>query len=134
MKEITTRTDISLLVHTFYDKIRQEPTLGPIFNHHIAEEEWPAHLEKLTDFWESNLMGVQKFRGNPTAKHAQVDAHMNYSIDQTHFAKWLNLWFSTIDELFEGEKANQAKHMARKMSTGQFLAIWRHRPENQDTH
>ncbi len=104
--------------------------LGPIFNGHIPDEKWPEHLSKLTDFWETNLFGIAKFKGNPTAKHIQVDTNLNNTIDQTHFGRWLQLWLETIDELYEGELANKAKQSARKMATGQFLAIWSNRPAN----
>ncbi len=130
MKEIETREDISSLVNAFYAKIRKEEVLGPIFNKHIQDNQWPEHLSKLTDFWETNLFGIQKFKGNPTKKHISVDQHMDHSIDQTHFGKWIQLWFETIDELYEGELAFKAKNAARKMATGQFIAIWKNRPQN----
>jgi len=60
-----------------------------------------------------------------------VDANLNYTIEQTHFGKWLQLWFETIDELYEGELAIKAKNSARNISTGQFLMIWNNRPENR---
>lgn len=130
MKNIENRADVSLLVHSFYAKIRKDELLGPIFNSHIADEAWPAHLNKLTDFWETNLFGVQKFKGNPAAVHVNVDKNLNHSIEQTHFGKWLQLWFETINELYEGELANRAKDGARRMSTRQFMAIWNNRPQN----
>ena len=128
MTKITNRDDVSLLVHTFYDKIKQHELLGPIFNGHISEEQWPAHLSKLTDFWESNLFGVRTFRGSPSKAHLNVDRNLNHTISQNHFAQWLQLWFETIDELFEGELADRAKEMARRMSTGQYIHIWQNRP------
>jgi len=131
MKTIQNRSDVNQLVNVFYAKIRKDDLLGPIFNKHIIDEQWPEHLDKLTDFWETNLFGVPKFKGNPTAKHRNVDADMNHSISQVHFGKWLQLWFETINDLFEGELAEKAKDAARKMSTGQFLAIWSHRPHNK---
>jgi hemoglobin len=131
MKTIQTRKDVNQLVNAFYAKIRKDELLGPIFNKHIPDEHWPAHLDKLTDFWETNLFGIPKFKGNPTAKHRNVDADMNHSIEQTHFGKWLQLWFETINELFEGELAEKAKNAARMMSTGQFMAIWSNRPDNK---
>lgn len=130
MKTIQNREDIRHLVHKFYDKIRLDDLLGPIFNAHILEEQWPVHLEKLTDFWETNLFGVPKFKGSPTQKHINVDKNMAYKIDQTHFGRWIQLWFETIDELYEGELADKAKNAARKMSTGQFIAIWQQRPQH----
>lgn len=131
MKTIKTREDISELVHLFYSKIQKNELLGPIFNSHIAEEQWPEHLKRLTDFWETNLFGIAKFKGSPSAKHINVDKNINHSIEQIHFGVWLQLWFETIDQLFEGELAFKAKQSARKMSTGQYLTIWNNRPENK---
>ncbi|WKK80929.2 group III truncated hemoglobin [Marivirga arenosa] len=129
MSDVESRSDIKSLVTKFYSKVREDELLGPIFNKHIANDEWPIHLEKLTDFWESNLFRVQKFKGNPTLKHIKVDQHSNHSIQQLHFHKWLQLWFETLDELFEGEKANKAKFAARRMATGQFMTVWNSRPK-----
>ncbi len=129
MTQITNREDVRVLVHTFYDKIRQNEMLGPIFNGHITDEQWPTHLSKLTDFWESNLFGVRTFRGSPSKAHVKVDKNLHHSISQDHFAQWLQLWFETIDELYKGELATRAKDMARRMSTGQYIHIWQSRPE-----
>lgn len=131
MKTIQNRSDVSQLVNLFYAKIRKDELLGPIFNKHIADKEWPAHLSKLTDFWETNLFGIIKFKGNPSAKHINVDAQSDYTIEQNHFGKWLQLWFETVDELYEGELAAKAKEAARRMSTGQFMTMWHNRPENK---
>lgn len=130
MKTIDNREDVSLLVHSFYDKIRNHEILGPIFNGSIPDDHWPDHLEKLTDFWESNLFGVAKFRGNPPAAHQRVDIKEGHTISQSHFGHWLQLWFETLDEHFEGELAERAKERARRMSTGLFLAIWHSRPDD----
>ena len=131
MRKIDNRSDINILVNSFYSKVRVDELLGPIFNAHISDDKWPEHLDKLTDFWETNLFGVAKFKGNPTQKHINVDKNLNYSIEQKHFGRWLQIWFETIDELYEGEYADKAKNSARKMSTGQYLAIWQQRPENK---
>ncbi len=131
MKEIENRDDVESLVITFYQKIRKDKILGPIFNSHIKEEEWPTHLSKLTDFWVTNLFAQKAYKGNPTVVHKKVDENLNYTIEQTHFGQWLHLWFNTIDEMFSGEKAVKAKNAARKMSTIQFLAIWKNRPNSK---
>ncbi|HLV53224.1 MAG TPA: group III truncated hemoglobin [Cryomorphaceae bacterium] len=129
MKTIDDREDVSLLVNTFYAKIRRDDMLGDIFNRHV--DDWPAHLSLLTDFWESNLFRVPKFRGNPPEAHRRVDHHENNSITPEHFGRWMKLWYETVDELFVGERAEMAKALARRMSTGLFLAIWHGRPQNQ---
>lgn len=124
MKTIESRSDINLLVKKFYAKVRMDDLLGPVFNTIIPDEKWPAHLEKLTDFWEGALLGVLGFRGNPIRAHQNADATMGNSIEQIHFSRWLHLWFETIDSLYTGQIAQRAKDAARVMSTGQYLAIW----------
>jgi hemoglobin len=131
MPTIETRADINQLVNAFYARIRQDELLGPIFNAHISEEQWPLHLEKLTDFWETNLFGVAAFKGSPTRAHVQMDYNLGHTIEQAHFAHWLKLWFSTIDDLFTGERAARAKQAASNMAVGQFVMIWRNRPEQR---
>ncbi|MGJ8744804.1 group III truncated hemoglobin [Polaribacter sp.] len=123
MKQIQQREDIRLLVHTFYDEIRVDNLLGPIFNSHIKNEQWPAHLEKLTDFWVTALFGENCFKGNPTMKHRIVDKNLNHSISEHHFKQWVSLWHKTIDSLFEGALANRAKKASENMAVGQFGAI-----------
>ena len=114
-KIIENRVDVKLLVNSFYAKVRKDEEIGPFFNQSISD--WPSHLERLTDFWETNLFFVQKFKGNPFLKHQMVNKQFNLSMRSYHFGIWLNLWFNTIDELFEGEKAQSAKDRARKMGT-----------------
>lgn len=130
-KEIEGREEVSLLVRTFYGRIRKEETLGPIFNNII--EDWEEHLETLIDFWESNLFRVRKYYGNPMLAHVSVDKKNDHTIDSKHFGIWLNLWYQTIDDLFEGEVAEMAKFKARKMSTNLFLSMFHHRPHQKQS-
>lgn len=124
-KDIENREDVFALVSSFYGKVRKNQEIGAFFNETI--DDWPAHIEKLTDFWETNLFFVSKFRGNPMQAHNQVDENFNNSIEQKHFGVWLNLWFQTIDELFEGDRASIAKNRARNIASNLFMAIYQNR-------
>lgn len=124
-KEIEDREDVSRLVRTFYAKVRKDELLGPIFNGIISD--WEEHLEKLTDFWENNLFFVHKYHGNPKIAHISVDEKVNNTVESKHFGIWLNLWYETIDQNFEGELAQRAKNNARKMSTHLFVKIFENR-------
>lgn len=124
VREIKNRDDIFLLVSTFYNKIKKDDFIGPIFLEMIPDEEWNAHLEKLTDFWDSTLFIKRSYKGNPMIKHQNVDQHFNGSITQKHFGKWLELWFGTVDSLFFGDKATEAKERARNIASILFLRIY----------
>ena len=126
--DIQNREDVFLLVSTFYTKVRANQKIGHFFNDTIKD--WPAHLEKLTDFWVTNLFMVSKFRGNPMKAHKEVDQKFNNSIEQEHFGEWLNMWHQTIDELFEGERSNLAKDRARNMAHNLFMNIYMSREKD----
>jgi hemoglobin len=127
-KQIENRADIEVLVHAFYTKIRADKEIGSYFNTMIKD--WDTHLEKLTDFWETNLFAVKKYKGNPQEVHNEVDAHFGGKITSNEFGIWLNHWFQTIDEHFEGENADTLKRRARKMSTFLYLSMFEHRKKN----
>jgi hemoglobin len=109
IKEIISLHDIKKLVNTFYDKVRMDELIGPIFNETI-QDRWPQHLEKMYTFWQTVLLGEHTYFGSPFPPHA------NLKVSHQHFEKWMELFTQTIDELFTGEKANDAKWRAGKMA------------------
>ncbi len=108
-KEILTLTDIKLLVDSFYKKVQQDELLAPIFNSRIKDK-WPEHLQKMYHFWQTILLHEHTYTGSPFLPHNQLP------IEKTHFDRWLSLFFETIDEHFNGEKAQEAKWRAEKMA------------------
>ncbi len=109
VKEIISLDDIKKLVDTFYNKVRSDGFIGPIFNERI-QDRWPQHLEKMYTFWQTVLLGEHTYFGSPFPPHA------NLPVSHQHFEKWMELFTKTIDELFSGEKANDAKWRAGKMT------------------
>jgi hemoglobin len=108
-KNIIQLEDIKLLVDSFYTKVRNDELLAPIFNERIKDK-WPQHLDKMYRFWETVLLETHSYHGSPFAPHAALP------IDAQHFDKWLELFQSTLDEYFEGEKADEAHWRASKMA------------------
>ncbi len=120
-RKIETRSDVAFLVRTFYSSARQDEMLGPIFDRFV--QDWEAHFEHLTDFWEGNLFFFvkNKFTGDAKAAHNRVDEVLGNTLTMEHFGRWLNLWLATLDEHFEGETAERARSQARKMATFLFI-------------
>ncbi|TAH41101.1 MAG: group III truncated hemoglobin [Bacteroidetes bacterium] len=108
-KEILNLEDIKLLVDTFYSKIREDQLLGHIFNG-VIQDRWPVHLEKMYRFWQTVLLEDHTYFGSPFLPHAKLP------IGVEHFEQWLHLFYQTIDELFTGDKANEAKLRSGKMA------------------
>jgi hemoglobin len=113
MKDIENRTDIELLVNSFYDKVKADDKIGFIFNTIIGDD-WSHHLPVMYQFWDMVLFTTPGYAGNPTRKHVELDKRIPLS--KEHFDRWLELWNKTIDELFEGENAAQARNRAMLMA------------------
>lgn len=56
-----------------------------------------------------------------------MDKKFDQQITSAIFGIWLNLWFATLDELFEGENVDILKRRARKMGTFLFMNIFESR-------
>lgn len=128
MADIETRDDIIKLVDTFYEKIGADPMLGPAFND-VAKIDWPSHLPRMYDFWETILFGRPLYKGNPAEVHNQLSEKMkNHGTELTreHFDHWINLFQETVDELFEGERANRAKKSAYQQGRGLTVHIFKY--------
>ena len=108
-KQLLDIEDVKLLVDTFYSKVRNNETLAPIFNERIGDR-WPEHLEKMYTFWQTTLLGEHTYFGSPFPPHAQLP------VDNRHFSQWISLFTQTVDELFIGDKAEEAKWRAGKMA------------------
>jgi hemoglobin len=110
--DLATRTDVGLLVRTFYRAAAMDDLLGPVFA--AAQVDWPQHLDTVTDFWMWQLLGVRGYEGNPLRAHEPVNRVIPFT--DAHFDRWLSLFTETVDELFEGPTAELAKRRAAKMA------------------
>ena len=86
-----TQRHIEALVLRFYDKVRRDPVLGPIFT--PAVHDWDEHQRTLVSFWSSVVLRTGTYRGNPMA------AHRPHPIRAEHFDHWLALWRETAIEV-----------------------------------
>lgn len=119
--DISSNEDVYDLVKTFYAKVRAHEELGPIFNDVVLD--WDKHILEISKFWRNTLFGQFEYKGNPMRAHIQVDEGAKTPIEQRHFGHWLELWFATIDDMFEGDKAHRAKEHARNMAHILFMRI-----------
>jgi len=59
---------IDLLVESFYQRIREHPILGPVFNDAIGDN-WPHHLAQMKNFWASVTLNSGRYSGQPVPAH-----------------------------------------------------------------
>ncbi|MCK5941673.1 MAG: group III truncated hemoglobin [Planctomycetes bacterium] len=101
---------IETLVHRFYEQIRDEPLLGPVFAARIADDQWPAHLDKMVRFWSTILRGTDRYTGNPMVVHRQLAG-----LTAAHFARWLELFREVADGCLSPELADSIVQRAERM-------------------
>ena len=87
-------TMVRAVVDEFYRRARIDAVIGPIFNRVIADADWPAHLDKITSFWSSMLLGTSTYAGRPMPKHLAIG-----DLADEHFERWLALFKETVDLL-----------------------------------
>ena len=113
LRDIETRADCERLVRAFYGKALDDPFIGFIFKD-VAKLDLEAHVPRITSFWETVLLGAQSYSGGAFRPH--VELHAKVRLREGHFDRWLQLWFGTVDELFAGDRANQAKIHALRVA------------------
>lgn len=109
LREIQTIDDIKLLVNNFYDAVKQDVILKDIFNN-VIQDRWPQHLTKMYTFWQTVLLGEYTYEGTPFPPHAKLP------IDKQHFERWVQLFNTTVNTFFIGEKAEKAKWQGNRMA------------------
>lgn len=119
-QDIQNREDVIRLVNRFYAQVQGNAILGFIFDD-IAKVNWDEHLPKLYAFWASALFNEQSFTGSPMTKHIALSRQT--AMTEVQFNEWLAVFNNTVDELFVGAKANEAKFRAAKIARNMLRNI-----------
>jgi hemoglobin len=106
---------IRTLVHTFYDRIRADEVLGPIFAARISD--WTPHLARMCAFWSSVTLMTGRYHGRP------MQAHMPLPVDGSHFDRWLALFAETASEVCPPAAADYFVERARMIAESLELGI-----------
>lgn len=109
MDDIKSKDDIVLFVNTFYQAVRNDQLIGPIFSSKIADDDWQRHLGRMHSFWNTVLFGEADYRGQPFSHHIRL------GLEKEHFDRWMLLFTSTINKNFDGPKAIEVLDRADKM-------------------
>lgn len=107
--ELCTPAEISTLVYGFYDRVRADPLLGPVFNTHISD--WDTHLEIMVRFWSSLLLGAGSYSGTPMPRHIALPG-----LNAGMFTHWLALFHETANELPNRAFARRAEECASRIA------------------
>lgn len=125
LPEILDERMVHDVVHGFYDLIRGDDLLGPIFNDRIPAEAWPKHLSRMCDFWSATLLRTGRYDGRPLPHHIAIP-----DLGEAHFRRWLALFRDTVRGLCPPEVADLFMDRALRIAHSFRLAIAFNRQED----
>ncbi|MEB2848053.1 DUF1971 domain-containing protein [Endobacterium cereale] len=105
-----TEADISLVLSRFYDRVKADDLLGPVF---AVVHDWDEHLNRLSEFWSSMMLTTGRYKGNPLSMHL---AHAQRFQPQM-FIRWLELWKLTTEELLVPQVAREMQARAKRIAS-----------------
>ncbi|MDP2358178.1 MAG: group III truncated hemoglobin [Beijerinckiaceae bacterium] len=111
---------IKLLVDEFYQRIRADSVLGPIFTREIAD--WQPHLEKMYSFWSSVVLMTKRYDGRPVPAHVKIEG-----LEHAHFDHWLGLFEKTARDVCPPAAADLFIDRANRIAQSLRLSLDFHR-------
>ncbi|MDZ5646413.1 group III truncated hemoglobin [Nitrospirillum sp. BR 11828] len=107
-----TEESLTVLVRVFYDRVRQDDLLGPVFHAAVGTDEaaWDRHRARIVDFWSSVLLSTGRYEGRPMVVHAGLPM-----IGPDHFRRWLALFRDTAQGLFTTAAAERLAEVSTRI-------------------
>ncbi len=114
--EDITPEGISALVDNFYEAVRQQERLGPLFDEKAAGD-WEPHLARMKSFWRSVLLKAGEYHGQPVPKHMVI-----LRLGSDDFQIWLDLFREHVHAAFEDDAAALVIQAAERIAQSLWLA------------
>ena len=109
---------LELLIPQFYQRVRADAELGPVFNDAVVD--WNEHHHRLVAFWSSVMLTTGRYKGNPVAVHTRHHDRISPKL----FDRWLELWRISTDELMPVEQAAALQEKAGRIAQSLKLALF----------
>ncbi len=111
---------ISVIVETFYSRVREDQRLGPIFEK-VVKDNWEPHLGKMKAFWSTIVLRTNRFQGEPMPAHQRLEG-----VSSADFDHWLEMFKTTLDDIGKSDEITQifmpyAERMAVRLSSAMNL-------------
>lgn len=113
-KDIQHRADIEVLTRAFYNTLLKDDAMAHIFND-VAQIDLEAHLPHIVSFWEGVVFNTGDYRSNVMQLHLNLNAKAPLSKER--FETWLEVFYGSVDGLFEGSNAEKIKTRALSIAT-----------------
>ncbi|GAB3278623.1 group III truncated hemoglobin [Parahaliea aestuarii] len=111
--DLDSRAHIEEFVRCFYARVLRDEVLAPIFLD-VAAIDLDVHLPHIVDYWCKLLLGEQRYQRHTMNIHRRL--HDRRELSGEDFARWLNLFITTADWHFAGERTERAKRVATSIA------------------
>ena len=106
--------DLHDLLVDFYDRVAADELLAPYF----AVVDMRAHMPRIVDFWSTLLFHTGRYSGNAFRPHLEMPG-----LTAEHFAHWLAVLESTVDDRVAGPGAEYMKALAHRIAYSMQLRL-----------
>jgi hemoglobin len=111
--DLADRGDVEALLRRFYGQVLVDDILAEPFAE-IRLNGLESHLPVMCDFWQTVLFRAGLYGGSALRAHQPV--HDRHALSARHFLRWLTLWNSTVDQMYQGPVAEHAKVQATRIA------------------
>ncbi|MET0172622.1 MAG: truncated hemoglobin [Agrobacterium vaccinii] len=110
---------IDRLVETFYGRVLNHETLGPVFDSRLSGR-WPQHMDTMKRFWSAIAFKTGNYGGKPVQAHVGMDG-----LTTDLFSQWLALFSATLSDIAPSRLAHDwfmatAERIARSLTLSLF--------------
>jgi hemoglobin len=126
-RDIETRDDLEKLLWDFYSKAFKDELIGRFFTE-VVPLDLETHIPVIADFWEAIVFNTHGYRKNVMEVHQHI--HNLSNIKKEHLDRWVKLFTQTIEDHFEGNKAELMKQRAKSVATLMDIKL-NHKPINK---
>lgn len=113
-KDIESRADLEGLLRAFYEKAFTDELIGHFFTK-VVPLNLDTHIPVITDFWEAIIFNKHTYKKNVMVVHQHIH-HLSH-IKKEHLDRWVQIFTGTVEDMFEGEKAELIKQRAISIAT-----------------
>lgn len=113
-KDIESRADLEGLLRAFYEKAFTDELIGHFFTK-VVPLNLDTHIPVITDFWEAIIFNKHTYKKNVMVVHQHIH-HLSH-IKKEHLDRWVQIFTGTVEDMFEGEKAELIKQRATSIAT-----------------
>ena len=113
-RDIESREELEDFLKAFYKKAFADDLIG-IFFTEVVPLDLKTHIPVIANFWESVAFNKPSYRRNVMEVHQHI--HHLSKIKKEHLDRWVKIFTETLDESFDGSRAELMKQRARSIAT-----------------